>query len=150
MRLNVNNYCSILTKTGLNNEDVCKRTGLSEKTLLWILDNGFIEESTLERIADAIGATLTEIIFPDFMGCTENSIEWQKDTTRATLTLSQRRTITRVKKLAEKHPEECEIVAENKDGSIVAHVPVSWIRINPGRELTDEQRREAVARLRRK
>lgn len=140
MRLNVNSYLDILSKSGLNNTDVCKSTGLSEKTLNWILDNGFIEVSTLERIADAIGSSTKAIALPDYDGCTENVIEWQKDNERATLTICQRRTITKVKKLAESHQEECQIVAENKDGSIYAHVPVNWIKISPPRGVSEERR----------
>lgn len=72
--------------------------------------------------------------------CIENAIEWLKDEKRATLSLSQRRTITRVKQLAEQYPEECQIVAENKDGSVCAHVPVSWVKISPPREVSETQR----------
>lgn len=82
-------------------------------------------------------------------GLNENVIEWLKEDSIATLTLSQRRMITRVKRLSETHPEECEIVAQNKDGSICAHVPVSWIRIKPPKHLTEEQRQDAAKRLRR-
>lgn len=71
--------------------------------------------------------------------CIENVIEWIKDEKRATLTISQRRTITRVKKLAQDRPEECQIVAENQDGSICAHVPVSWVKILPPKELSEKQ-----------
>ncbi len=80
--------------------------------------------------------------------CIENVIEWIRDEKRATLSLSQRRTISRVKQLAEQYPEECQIVAENKDGSVCAHVPVEWIRINPGMELTEEQRKKKAETLR--
>lgn len=80
--------------------------------------------------------------------CIENVIEWLKDEKRATLSLSQRRTISRVKQLAEQYPEECQIVAENRDGSVCAHVPVSWIRINPGIELTEEQREKRAETMR--
>lgn len=66
---------------------------------------------------------------------------------KATLSLSQRRTISRVRQLAKSHPEECQIIAENKDGSICAHIPVSWVRINPSRELSEEQRRQMAERL---
>ena len=38
-------------------------------------------------------------------GNTENCIEWIKDEEKATLSLTQRRTISRVKKLAAKHPD---------------------------------------------
>ena len=78
----------------------------------------------------------------------ENVIEFLKDQKQATLTLSQGRYITRIEKLAEKHPEECIIEARNKDGSIVAVVPVSWIRIQPPNKMTDEQKKAAAERLR--
>lgn len=70
----------------------------------------------------------------------ENVIEWLRDEKRATLSLSQRRTISRVKQLAEQYPDECQIVAENRDGSVCAHVPVSWVKISPPREVSETQR----------
>lgn len=147
MRMNANNYRSILSKSGLNDTEVCKRTGLSEKTLFWILDNGFIEISTLERIADALGCSVGEIALEDIGSSTENVIEWQRDAQTATLSISQRGTISRIKKLAEKHPEKCQIIAENTDGSIYAHIPVKWIKIHAERDLTDEQRKVIAEQL---
>ena len=139
MRLHVDNYRAILDKSGLSDAEVCKRTGLTEKTLLWILDNGFIECETMERIADAIGCSMQQIVLPDITGNVENGIEWVKDSERATISLSQRRMISRVKKLAEQHPEQCQILAENEDGSIYAHIPVSWVKISPPAVRTEEQ-----------
>ncbi len=147
LRLNVSSYRRITDKNGLKDEEVCKRTGLSEKTLSWILDNQYTEGSTLERIADAIGCTPDEIALPDTMRNTENVIEWLRDQEQATLTLTQQRTITSVKKLADKHPEECRIVSENKDGSICAHVPVRWITVRPPRQLSEETKRIMTERL---
>lgn len=147
MRLNVSSYRRITDKNGLKDEEVCKRTGLSEKTLSWILDNQCTEYSTLERIADAVGCTPDEIALPDTMRNTENVIEWLRDQEQATLTLTQQRTITSVKKLADKHPEECRIVSENKDGSICAHVPVRWITVRPPRQLSEETKRMMTERL---
>ncbi len=72
--------------------------------------------------------------------CIENVIEWLRDEKRATLSLSQRRTISRVKRLAEQYPEECQVVAENPDGSICAYVPVSWIKISPLKKVSEEHR----------
>ena len=95
LRLNVSSYRRITDKNGLKDEEVCKRTGLSEKTLSWILDNQYTEGSTLERIADAVGCTPDEIALPDTMRNTENVIEWLRDQEQATLTLTQPRTITR-------------------------------------------------------
>lgn len=68
--------------------------------------------------------------------CMENVIEWIRDEKRATLSLSQRRTISRVKQLAEQYPEQCQIVAENKDSSVYAHVPVSWVKLSPPKEVS--------------
>lgn len=147
LRLNVSSYRRITDKNGLKDEEVCKRTGLSEKTLSWILDNQYTEGSTLERIADAVGCTPDEIALPDTMRSTENVIEWLRDQEQATLTLTQPRTITSVKKLADKHPEECRIVSENKDGSICAHVPVRWITVRPPRQLSEETKRIMTERL---
>lgn len=53
-----------------------------------------------------------------------------------------------IRKLAEKHPEDCQIIADNEDGSICAHVPVSWLRIFPPRQYTEEQRQQMGERLR--
>lgn len=70
----------------------------------------------------------------------ENVIEFLYNEKTATCTFTQGRYISRIKELAEKKPDKCIITAVNKDGSIVAHIPTSWIRINPDKELTDEQR----------
>lgn len=147
MRLNVNRYLEIINEKGIEGATVRDAVGLSEKTYCWILDKQFIELSTLERMADAIGCKVREICLPDHKGYTENVLEWLKDADQATLTLSQHRTITRVRQLAAKYPEECEIVAENKDGSICAHVPVNWVKIGPPRNISDEQRRQASERM---
>lgn len=150
MRLNSEQYRSILGAKQLTDEYVQKATGLSERTYSWILKRGFIEEETLERIADAIDCPVGDILSPDYEGYSENVIEWVKNGKRATLSLSQRRTITRVKELAEKYPDKCQIVKENKDGSVYAHVPTEWIRINPGKELTEEQGIELAQRFNKK
>ena len=78
----------------------------------------------------------------------ENVIEFVKDGKQATVSFTQGRYITRIKELAEKRPDECQITATNKDGSIVAHIPTSWIKINPTKELTDEQRAALSERAR--
>ena len=149
MRLHVNNYLAILQEKQLEEETVVKATGLSKRTYHWIMENGFIEVETLERMADAIGSSVQSIAKEDPYGCDENTIEFTRDSKTATVTLSQGRYISKIKKLAESHPEECKILVENKDGSIVARVPVSWIKINPTRQLSDEQRNELAERIKR-
>ena len=76
-------------------------------------------------------------------------IEWLKGQNCVTVTLSQGRYISKVKKLAEKYPNEVEIVVENKDGSIVAHIPLRYIKISRPKEMTEEQKQKAAERLQR-
>lgn len=79
----------------------------------------------------------------------ENCIEWLRNEPVATVTFSQGKYITKIRKLAEKFPEECQITHENKDGSIVAHIPTKWIKINnPQRVMTEEEKRLASERFR--
>lgn len=75
--------------------------------------------------------------------CNENVIEFLENQERATVTFSQGRFKSRIRKLAAEHPEECDIVAENPDGSIYAHIP----RTSPPRQFTEEQRQRMGERL---
>ena len=85
--------------------------------------------------------------FYDYSDIPENAIEWLKGRKVATVTLAGGTALnTRVKKLAKSKPDKCQIRDTNENGTIVAHIPVSWIRINPGVEYTEEQRAEMVAR----
>lgn len=77
----------------------------------------------------------------------ENAIEWYTGGNIATLSLTSRRHITKVKKLATTHPNEVEIV-ENPDGSLFAHVPLSYIKISAPRQMSEEQKQKAADRLR--
>ena len=78
---------------------------------------------------------------------TENVIEWIRGQQTAILTLTRSSLVTRVKKLAEQRSEECQIIAQNEDGSILAHVPVKWLRIKPTLTLSEEEkeRRKEIA-----
>ena len=77
----------------------------------------------------------------DFNLAQENVIEFLRGSKTATVTFTQGRFISKIKKLAERFPDKVEIIAENKDGSIVAHIPTKAIHINilEGRELSEEQ-----------
>ena len=59
----------------------------------------------------------------------ENLIEWITGSKTATVTFSQKKYVNRIKRLAEKHPDTIEIVAENEDGSITAHIPVKAVHL---------------------
>lgn len=119
---------------------ICERTGLYEKSFRWIMDNCSVSEDAIERIADATDVNVEEICLPDSMGNIENSIEFIKDSEKATVTFSQGRYKTRIRHLAAERPDECEILAENKDGSICAHVPVAWVKISPPKCISEAQR----------
>ena len=60
----------------------------------------------------------------------ENAIEFLTGDEIMTVTFSQKKFVNRIKKLSEEYPDEVKVVAENKDGSILAHVPLSYLKIN--------------------
>lgn len=66
-----------------------------------------------------------------------------------TITAAERWSISMVRKLKEKHPGEVQIVAENSDGTLLARMPYSWMRITPKRKvnMSEEQRAAAAQRL---
>ena len=75
----------------------------------------------------------------------ENVIEFLNGQKRATVTLSQGRYKTKVEKLAKERPDECKILARNPDGTILAHVPTSWVKISPPRKVEmSEDRKEQL------
>lgn len=76
----------------------------------------------------------------------ENCIEWLNGQDRVTVTLSQGRYISKVKKLAETH-KEVEIVKENADGTLLAHLPLKFIKISAPRQVSDEQKEKARERF---
>lgn len=146
MRLNINKYQEMMQQRNIEKADIERMTGITVQTLDWIFENEYLEVSTLERLAQVVECDTREIALPDHYG-NENVIEWVKDGKMATLSLTQGRTISRVMKLAKRRPEECKIVAQNTDGSICARVPVGWIKISPIREVSEEQKEAARARM---
>ena len=77
----------------------------------------------------------------DYSVNNENVISWIRNSEMATVSFSQGRYVTKIKNMAEKHPDKVQIVSENKDGTILAHIPVKAIKINiiESRELTEEE-----------
>ncbi len=148
MRLRTKEYREIMQEKELTIGQLCKSTGLSEFSLNWILDNGFTGDGTLKALAIAADVELKGIVRPEPSDCLENGIEFIRDARTATVQFSQGRFKTRIKKLAERYPE-CEILVENPDGVLLAHISVEWIRINPGVELTEEQKQKRAEAARR-
>lgn len=81
----------------------------------------------------------------------ENAVEFITGDKTATVSLSSKKHVNRILRLADKYPNEVEILAQNADGSLCAKVPVKWIKFNPpvNREVTEEQRQAARERLQR-
>ena len=55
----------------------------------------------------------------------ENMIEWLSGSHSATVTFTNRKHISRIKKLYEERKEEFKYYHENKDGSVCAKIPLS-------------------------
>lgn len=148
MRLRTKEYKEIMQEKNLTNDQICKSTGLSGFSLNWILDNGgFTSDSTLKALAIAAGVELKGIVRPDPSDCLENGIEFIKDAKTATVQFSQGRYKSRIRNLAEKYPEECKILAENKDGTLLAHIPVEWVKISPPATRSELQRELAREKM---
>lgn len=72
----------------------------------------------------------------------ENVIEWLNGQDHIGVTFNQRKFISKVKKLAEKYPDQVTILAENEDGSITANLPLKALKLSiiPARELGEDQK----------
>lgn len=69
----------------------------------------------------------------------ENVIEWIRGDKEATMTIPNRTVFAnKIRKLAKAFPDEVEIIIENKDKSIVAHIPVNYIHLYRPRELSEK------------
>jgi len=84
----------------------------------------------------------------DGMMANENAIEWLRGSAVATITTCQVRYINRLKKYAKEYPDLFEIVSE-RDGVVVAHIPVKSIKIThvTPREMSEEEKELARERL---
>lgn len=80
----------------------------------------------------------------------ENVIEWLNGSDYIGATLSQKKWINKVELFATQD-KNVRILARNADGSIFAHLPISYLKLSPKRtvELTDEERKEISERLHR-
>lgn len=84
----------------------------------------------------------------DYGTSNECAIEWIKGDKKAVVTFPcANRFNSKIRKLAASNPEDVVIKHENKDGSIVAVVPVKYIKISAPRIVTEEQKRVASERL---
>lgn len=47
----------------------------------------------------------------------------------------------------DEYPDEVDIRCINPDGSIVAHLPISWFRVKPPRKMSEEHKAKLAASL---
>lgn len=79
----------------------------------------------------------------------EFAIEWIKGADYAGVTAPTGTALkSKMLRLADEHPEGVKILKINEDGSVFAHIPVSYIKISPPRQVSEEQREAAGERFR--
>ena len=75
----------------------------------------------------------------------EFAINWTRRSKTATVFFpSGSRMASKLRRLAEKYPDEIEIVHENNDGSIIGHVPVKAIKLSIIKQSMSDERREEL------
>lgn len=79
----------------------------------------------------------------------ENVIEWLDGEDVIAVTLHQKRFVNQVRNLA-KQDKNVEILAQNSDGSIFAHLPISYMKLRRNRTVnqTAEEKSEWAERMR--
>ena len=81
----------------------------------------------------------------------ETCINYIAEDNYATFCSSETKWINKILKLREKHPDVVDIIhaPEDNHGMLYAHVPKSWIKVSPPRQVnyTDEQRTAMAERL---
>ena len=69
-------------------------------------------------------------------------IDFQNGAKLCTVSLSSRKWINLLEKCAKQFPEEVTIQHRNKNGSIVAYMPVSYLHIYRPQEISEERRQQ--------
>lgn len=78
----------------------------------------------------------------------ENVIEWLDDEDTISVTFHQKRFVNKIKRLAN-IDENVTILAENQDNSILAHLPISYLKLSPKRKdnISVERKAELAERM---
>ena len=82
-----------------------------------------------------------------FVNNNENCVEFLNNQKTMTVSFCSQIWITKIKKLSQSNPDDVEIIAENKDGSICARLPIKYLKISTPRKVSDEQRQKASERF---
>lgn len=78
----------------------------------------------------------------------DNAIEYLTGDEFATVTAHRQKLKNQLEKLAEERPDDCKITVRNQDGTIMAKIPTSWVKIAPKRELSPEAREKMAEQCR--
>lgn len=66
----------------------------------------------------------------------------------ASISSSEKKFISKIKKLGNKYPNDTKLI-ENPDGSVYLQFPIEWIKMpNPPRQMSEEAREKAAERMR--
>lgn len=81
----------------------------------------------------------------------ENCIEWIEGDSRITISTYHRKLINKILAISKENPSEVEIIKRNRDGSICVHVPLSYLKISPKKNviLSEERKQELREKLQR-
>ena len=82
-----------------------------------------------------------------FVNNNENCVEFLNNQKTMTVSFCSQKWITKIKKLSQSNPDDVEIIAENKDGSICARLSIKYLKISAPRKVSDEQRQKASERF---
>ena len=82
-----------------------------------------------------------------FVNNNDNCVELLNNQKTMTVSFCSQKWITKIKKLSQSNPDDVEIIAENKDGSICARLPIKYLKISAPRKVSDEQRQKASERF---
>lgn len=77
----------------------------------------------------------------------DNAIEWYTGQRTITVTINQEKYRNKILKLAESHPDQVKIIKTNSDGTILAKLPLKFLKISPPRKVSDEQREQMRERF---
>lgn len=83
----------------------------------------------------------------NFLNNNENCIEFLNNQHTITVSFCMQKWINKIKKLHDEHPDDVKIIAENKDGSICARLPIKYLKISAPRKVSEEQRQAASERF---
>ena len=76
----------------------------------------------------------------------ENVIEWLDGDDTIAVTLHQKKFVNKILRLAENPTNNVTILAQNNDGSIFAHLPISMLKLSPKRRSNIDEVRKSELR----